>query len=227
MATGPPKFSSNTSNAMLIPVNELLSFLTLVIVFALSPGPNMMLYLTYTFTYGRKAGWSTAAGVMSSFVVHISAILLGITALLVTTPYALDLLRYCGIAYLVYLAVKNLQPVRWKETAAERKTTGLWKFYRDGFIGNILNPGSMMLYFSILPQFVHPERGNVPGQTILLGGVQMLGSFVTNCTIVFFAGYAADTFFKNEKYQQRIRYVMSALIVVFAVKMLFFKVRQA
>jgi len=208
-----------------MPFNELLSYMTLVIVFALTPGPNMMLYLTYTFEYGRKAGWATALGIVSAFIIHVSAIVLGLTALLVANPAALDVLRYCGIIYLFYLAIRNLKTIKWKKTEEAGKVSGLRKFYVDGFIGNLLNPGSLMLYFSILPQFIHPERGNVLGQNLMLGGLQMLGSFITNCTIIFFAGYAADTFFKNEKYQQWLRYCMSALIILFAVKMLFFKMK--
>ncbi len=203
--------------------NELLSFMALVIVFALTPGPNMMLFLTYTFEYGRKAGWATAAGVVSSFVIHITALILGLTALLVATPYALDTLRYFGIAYLVYLAIRNLKTTQWKEPGEEKDIKPASYFFIRGFIGNLLNPGSLFLYFSLLPQFIHPERGNIIMQNILLGGLQMLGSFTTNCTVIFFAGYATDTFFKNEKYQQRIRYIMSFLIIVFAGKILFMK----
>ncbi|MBL0182840.1 MAG: LysE family translocator [Chitinophagaceae bacterium] len=208
-----------------MPFNEFLSYMTLVIVFALTPGPNMMLYLTYTFEYGRKAGWATAAGVVSSFVFHVSAVAFGLTALLLSHPQVFEIIRYCGIAYLFYLAYKNLKTIKWKEAGQRRTVVNLRRFYTDGFIGNLLNPGSLMLYFSILPQFVHPERGHVLRQNLMLGGLQMLGSFITNCTIVFFAGYAADTFFKNEKYQQWLRYCMSALIILFAVKMLFFKMK--
>ena len=207
-----------------MPLNELLIYISVVVGFALTPGPNMMLYLTYTFEYGRKAGWATVAGIVSAFIVHITAIVLGLTALLVAMPHALDLLRYCGIAYLFYLAIRNLKRVQWKKTdTAGNNEEGLGKFYFKGMIGNLLNPGSLFLYFSILPQFIHPERGHVLGQNLMLGGLQMLFSFMTNCIIVFFAGYATNTFFKNEMYQQWVRYVMSFLIVLFAIKMLFFK----
>jgi threonine/homoserine/homoserine lactone efflux protein len=203
--------------------NELLAYMTLVVVFALTPGPNMMLFLTYTFEYGRKAGWATAAGVVSSFVIHITALILGLTALLVATPYALDTLRYCGIAYLIYLAVRNLKTVQWKEPGEEKDMRPISHFFTRGFIGNLLNPGSLFLYFSLLPQFIHPQKGNIAMQNILLGGLQMTGSFITNCTVIFFAGFATNAFFKNQRYQQRMRWVMSFLIIVFAVKMLFLK----
>ncbi len=203
--------------------NELLIYIGFVVGFALTPGPNMMLYLTYTFEYGRKAGWATVAGIASSFVVHITAIALGLTAILIAMPHALDVLRYCGIAYLVYLAITNLKTVTWKTGTGVTENKGLGKFYVKGLIGNLLNPGAMFLYFSVLPQFMHPEQGHLLLQNLRLGGIQMLCSFITNCMVVYVAGFASQSFFKNEKYQRWVRYTMSFLIVLFAVKMLFLK----
>jgi threonine/homoserine/homoserine lactone efflux protein len=204
-------------------VNELLVYISFVVGFALTPGPNMMLYLTYTFEYGRKAGWATAAGIASSFLVHITAIVFGLTAILIRMPHALDVLRYCGIAYLLYLAITNLKIVQWKAGKAQGTEAGSGVFYLKGFIGNLLNPGSLFLYFSVLPQFLHPERGQLLLQNVKLGGIQMLCSFVTNCTIVYLAGFATQTFFQNERYQRIVRYSMSFFIILFAAKMLFMK----
>lgn len=208
-----------------MPFNELVVYIGFVVGFALTPGPNMMLFLTYTFEYGRKAGWTTAAGIVSSFVIHITAVVLGLTALLVTMPYALEMLRYCGIAYLLYLAIRNLKNQELTKPSESGKGTRLRRFYFSGFIGNLLNPGSIFLYFSILPQYIHPERGGLMTQSLLLGGIQMLGSFMTNCTVIFFAGYATKSFLENEKYQQRLRVIMSFLIIVFALRMLFIQVK--
>jgi len=202
-------------------VNELLVYISFVVGFALTPGPNMMLYLTYTFEYGRKAGWATAAGIVSSFVVHITAIVLGLTAILVSSPHTLDIIRYCGIGYLVYLAIANLKTVKWQAGNASVGNAGLVLFYRNGFIGNLLNPGSLFLYFSVLPQFLHPERGQLLLQNIRLGLLQMICSFITNCTIIYVAGFASETFFKNETYQKRVRFVMSIFILLFALQLLF------
>jgi len=206
-----------------MPFSELLSYILLVVGFALTPGPNMMIYLAYTFEYGRKAGWATAAGVASSFVVHITAIAFGLTALLVSIPHTLDVLRYCGIGYLIYLAITNLKTVKWKNGDAPFTNAGLGTFFLKGFTGNLLNPGSLFLYFSVLPQFIQPERGHLLLQNIKLGCIQMFFSFITNSSIIYFAGFATDTFFKNEKYQKWVRYVMSAFILLFAIKLLFFK----
>jgi threonine/homoserine/homoserine lactone efflux protein len=210
---------------MQMQVNELITYIAFVLGFALTPGPNMMLYLTYTFEYGRKAGWETASGVVCSFVVHITAIILGLSAILVSSPYALDVLRYCGIVYLIYLAVINLKVVKWKTDNVVIENTGSGYFFIKGLIGNLLNPGSFFLYFSILPQFIHPERGYIWLQNVKLGSLQMLFSFLTNCTIIYFAGFVTDSFFKNERYQRLVRITMSLFILAFAMKMIFFKVQ--
>jgi len=209
----------------MMPVNELLVYILFVVGFALTPGPNMMLYLTYTFEYGRRAGWATAAGIVSAFVVHITAIVLGLTAILVAMPHALNLLRYLGIAYLLFLAVKNLKPVQWERNEHTVEHEGLSHFYVKGFTGNLLNPGSLFLYFSLLPQFIHPERGHFLAQNLVLGGLQMLFSFITNCTIIYFAGFATRLFLQHEKYQRWVRITMSILIAAFALQLLFFKTR--
>ena len=202
-------------------LNELIIYIFFVIGFAVSPGPNQMLYLMYTFEYGRKAGWATAAGIVSSFVIHIIAIIMGLTAILLSMPLALNIVRYFGIGYLFYLAIRNVKISQWKKSTDSNRAESLSPFYFKGFIGNLLNPGSFVLYFSLIPQFIHPDRGNFLRQILLLASFQMLFSFITNCTIIFFAGYATNTFFKNVKYEKRIRYAMSIFIIVFAFKLLY------
>lgn len=203
--------------------DELIIFMVFVVGFALTPGPNMMLYLTYTFEYGRKAGWATAAGIVSAFVFHIIAIIMGLTALLVSVPSGLQILKYAGIAYLLYLAYTNLKIIKWKSSEEEIDIDELSHFYVKGLIGNLLNPGSVLLYFALLPQFIKPYNGDMIVQNLSLGILQMVGSFVTNCILIYFAGYAT-AFFKNEKYQKLVRYSMSILIVLFALKLLLVKI---
>ena len=206
-----------------MPLNELALYMMFVVGFALTPGPNMMLYLAHTFEHGRKAGWITVAGITTAFLVPVTAIVLGLSALLTAAPVILDVLRYTGIAYLLFLAWKNLKLVSWKTNDAAAEQSSMRQFYMGGLIGNLLNPGTVLLYFSLIPQFIHPERGHILLQNLELCGLQMLGSTVTNATVVFLAGFATEAFFKNEKRQQWVRIVMSILIAAFAVKMLFWK----
>jgi threonine/homoserine/homoserine lactone efflux protein len=202
---------------------DFIPFMLLVIGLALTPGPNMMLYISHTLSYGRMAGWATVAGITSAFVFHISATILGLTALLVAVPVAYSILKYAGIAYLLYLAWKNIQNKEWATAMVNLndRDKKLSYFYIRGFIGNILNPQTTILYFSLLPQFIHPEQGRVWLQNIQLGGLQMLGSTLTNLLIVYIVSKASAGFLQNARYQKYIRYTMSALLAAFALKLLF------
>ena len=203
--------------------NDWIVYMVFVVGFALTPGPNLMLYLTHTFEYGRRAGWATVAGISSAFLFHITATVLGLSALLLSVPEALQILRYIGVAYLLFLAWKNLKTVNWSTAQEEKESLSYWQFYWKGLLGNLLNPGTVLLYFSLIPQFLHPDQQHIIKQNLALCGMQVLGSTITNTTIVFVAGFAADALMMNGKYQRNIRIAMSLLIVVFALKMLFWR----
>lgn len=182
----------------------------------------MMLYISYTLSYGRSAGWATVAGITSAFVVHISATILGLTALLLAFPVAYNALKYAGIAYLLWIAFRNLRGREWAAASAATAEKKHWSyFYLRGFVGNILNPQTTILYFSLLPQFIDPAAGQVWLQNIKLGAVQMLGSTATNMLLVWVVGGASGAFLQNPRYQRIIRYTMSALLAAFAIKLIF------
>ena len=157
---------------------------------------------------------------LPDFLFHIAAIVLGLSALLMAAPVALNILRWLGIAYLLFLAWKNVKVVSWRSNDNSDEQKSFIQFYISGLIGNLLNPGTLLLYFSLIPQFIEPQRKHILLQNIELCGLQMLGSTVTNCTVVFLAGFATEAFFKNEKRQQWLRYIMSLLIAAFAIRML-------
>ena len=131
---------------------------------------------------------------------------------------------YAGITYLLWLAYKNLQQKQWQtpETINLKKKTASY-FYIRGFVGNILNPQTTIRYFSLLPQFI--RSGSEPRwlQNSKLGGLQMLGSTITNVLIVFLVGKAPAGFLQNSVYQKYIRYAISILLAAFALKLLFVK----
>lgn len=222
--TGLRKFISNRlpSNLCCMLIKELIPFLVLVVGLALTPGPNMMLYISHTLSYGRVAGFATVAGITSAFVIHITATILGLTALLLTMPVAYQVLRYAGIGYLFFLAIKLFRNRDFLVSSQDPgQIHATWYYYQRGFIGNLLNPQTTILYFSLLPQFVSPEKGRVWLQNLQLGLLQMAGSTVTNLLVVLLVAQVSAGFIQNPVYQKWIRYAMSLLLAAFAVKLLF------
>lgn len=201
-----------------------LPFILLVTGMALLPGPNMMLYVSQTIAYGRKAGWLTVAGITSAFVVHITATVLGVTALLTEAPMVFSTIQVAGAAYLVFLAYKIWKAPPVEMLNLERvEQMPLLSFWVKGFVGNVLNPQTTILYFSLLPQFIKPEQGHFVQQNLTLGGIQMLCSTVTNVTVVYFVSKATGAINSNHRRQLIIRRIMAAILAIFALKLLWAK----
>ncbi len=199
-------------------------FILLVTGIALLPGPNMMLYVSQTIAYGRKAGWLTVAGITSAFVVHITATVLGVTALLTEAPMVFSTIQVAGAAYLVFLAYKIWKAPPVQMLNFERvEQMPLLSFWVKGFVGNVLNPQTTILYFSLLPQFIKPEQGHFVQQNLTLGGIQMLCSTVTNVTVVYVVSKATGAINSNHRRQLIIRRIMAAILAIFALKLLWAK----
>lgn len=81
------------------------AFLAATIVLALVPGPDMVLITATGLSQGRAAGVMTALGVALAGLIHTCGVALGISAIIATSPLALDVIRFGGAIYLAWLAI--------------------------------------------------------------------------------------------------------------------------
>src|SRR5450830_1002765 len=77
---------------------------------ALTPGPNMIYLISRSISQGRRAGFISLGGVALGFLFYMLCAAFGITAFVFAVPYAYDVLRFGGAAYLFYLAWQTLKP---------------------------------------------------------------------------------------------------------------------
>ena len=82
------------------------TFVAVVVVFALIPGPTVILVVGQAISYGRKSVFPLAAGVVLGDFVAMSLSMLGLGAILATSATLFTLLKWFGVAYLIYLGVK-------------------------------------------------------------------------------------------------------------------------
>lgn len=169
---------------------SLAAFALLALDMVLTPGPPSMASLV-----ACSICQAPAAGLVSLGVVfYMLCTALGITALLMAVPYALayDALRYAGALYLAGLAWRARRPggrpafeVRALPRDSDRK------LFLIGFVTNLLNPKIAVLYLSLLPQFIDPEKGSVLTQSLVLGGTQIVISVSFNALIAASTGSIA------------------------------------
>jgi len=186
----------------------------------LTPGPNMAYLVSRSICQGRAAGLMSLAGVMLGFVPYVLLAAFGITALLFAVPFAYDGLRFAGALYLGWMAWNALKPggrspFEVRPLAAESPR----RLFTMGLMTNLLNPKIAALYLSLLPQFVDRSAGDVAGQTLLLGAVQVCISLGVNFVIVTTAG-AIATFLAGRPLWTRLqRWVMGTVLAGLALRM--------
>ena len=158
----------------------------------LTPGPNMIYLVSRSICQGRRAGLVSLGGVALGFVFYMVCAAVGITALVMTVPYAYDALRVAGALYLAYLAWQALKPGgRSAFQVRELPHDSRIRLFAMGFVTNLANPKIAVMYLSLLPQFIVPGHGSVLAQSLALGCVQIAVSVSVNALIACAAGSIA------------------------------------
>jgi threonine/homoserine/homoserine lactone efflux protein len=201
---------------------ELGWFALAALVLVLTPGPNMIYCVSRTLCQGRRAGFTSLAGVLLGFLVHLLAAALGLTALLLAVPLAFDAIKLAGAAYLLWLAWQAVRPggtapFQARELPVDRPAV----LFRMGFLTNLLNPKVAMFYLSFFPQFLHPDHGPVLLQSLQLGAVQIGVSGAVNAAIVLGAGAITAFLSRSRGWLQAQRWVMGGVLGALAVRIAF------
>lgn len=133
------------------------------------PGPSVLYIVTRSIDGGRAAGLVSVLGVHTGTLAHIAAAAAGISALLMSSAVAFNMVRYAGAAYLIWLGINRLlgrQDDGGPRVARERR---LSRVYVQGILVNVLNPKTALFFLAFLPQFVDVSRGAALAQTMFFG----------------------------------------------------------
>lgn len=164
------------------------TFLMAGIVLNLTPGADVAFASACGVSGGWRAGVAAAVGISSGSVLHILLAAVGLSAAVLAVPYAYDIIRYLGAAYLAYLAWRS-----WNATGPEHQPDGASQMahaIRRGFVTNVMNPKVALFIMALLPQFTDPAIGPVWHQIVALGAI-----FITTGLIITSAyGAAAGVF---------------------------------
>jgi threonine/homoserine/homoserine lactone efflux protein len=180
----------------------------------LTPGPNMIYLVSRSVTQGRRAGLISLLGVAAGFGVYLVAAAAGLTAVFALVPALYTVLKLAGAAYLLWLAWQALRPGgRAAFAPRELPADPPRRLFTMGLVTNLLNPKIAILYVSLLPQFVDPERGPVALQSLLLGLTQITVAITVNALIVLGAGSIAAFLAGRPRWERAQRRLMGTVLV--------------
>ncbi len=173
----------------MIDIQTILLFGAASLALCITPGPDMILVAARSAAQGRKAGFVTQFGVAAGSAFHAVILALGLSQLFLAVPYAYDLVRYLGAAYLLYLAWQAFTAREGfsSQTSSERKLS-LFVIFKQGFFSNLLNPKVALFYLALFPQFLVPENGSVGLQIMVLAIIFQLVDLAVHAVVIWLAG---------------------------------------
>jgi threonine/homoserine/homoserine lactone efflux protein len=155
--------------------------LTCVII-EITPGPNMAWLAVTSAAKGRRAGLMAVAGVATGLAVIGIAAAFGLAALISASPVLWNVLRWGGVAWLLYLAWEA-----WTDADGVVEATDSRTWFNRGLITNLLNPKAAVFYVAMLPGFLIPTAPVLP-QTLILTAVFVVIATSIHAGIVLASG---------------------------------------
>lgn len=141
-----------------------LAFLAACWVISLSPGAGAIASMSCGLQYGFWRGYWNALGLQLGLVLQIAVIAAGVGAILAASATAFQVIKWFGVAYLVYLAVKQWRalPADVTDETAVRPIGKPLSLVFRGFLVNVSNPKALVFMLAVLPQFINPQAALVP-----------------------------------------------------------------
>lgn len=195
------------------PIANLSLFIAAAFVLLITPGPAVLYIVTRSVDLGRKAGLVSVCGIETGNLCQVIAATFGLTAIVLSSALAFDVIKFLGAAYLIYIGVRKLiTPVQVAEQAVI-KEKNLRRIYGQGLLIAVLNPKPALFYLAFLPQFVDPARGSVALQTLVLGLIYAGMAWITDSCYALLAGTAGNWLKTSPWYLRFQRYVAGTIYI--------------
>jgi threonine/homoserine/homoserine lactone efflux protein len=199
----------------------ILHFAIATFIIAITPGPDMTLFVGRALAQGRAAGFACMAGAMTGILVHTSLVALGLSALIVASPQAFVVLKVAGAGYLVWLAY---QAIRHGSAFSPEKQAGgspsIMRNWATGLGINLLNPKIILFFMTFLPQFVSAADPHAPAKLFFLGLLFIPLSLPVTVPMVIAADGFSRLLRKTPTVTRVVDYLFAGVFTAFAVKIL-------
>ncbi|WP_120994320.1 homoserine/homoserine lactone efflux protein [Stutzerimonas urumqiensis] len=161
-----------------------LAFFVASCVISLSPGAGAIASMSSGLQHGFWRGYWNAIGLQLGLALQIAVVAAGVGAVLATSALAFTLIKWFGVAYLVWLAIKQWQarPAELPQAGQDASSARPWSLVARGFLVNASNPKAVVFMLAVLPQFIDPARP-------LLEQYLVIGVTMVVVDLIVMAGY--------------------------------------
>ncbi|MEQ6378522.1 LysE family translocator [Bacillaceae bacterium S4-13-56] len=198
-----------------------LSFLGVALLLTIMPGPDILFVIAQSISQNKKAGISTALGLCTRLLVHITAVTLGISALIYQSVTAFTIIKYAGVAYLLYMAWQSFREKENSIKLEEHQKLDYTSLYKKGILMNILNPKVSLFFLALLPQFVVKPMGFVPLQMLLLGIIFLVQAFFIFTIVSIFSEKTKQVLVRSSFLSKNLHHVKGSILAIIGIQIAF------
>jgi len=191
------------------------------VVLVLAPGPDMIYMLGRCIAQGRKAGLMAALGFNLGGYTHLTAAVLGLSAIIATSATAFTVVKWLGAAYLIYLGIGTLRSDTKSISFDTRDVAGLSanSILWQAFLSDVLNPKIALFFLALLPQFVDAGAPHPTLRIVLLGVTVNMICLVGNCVLVTLSAYVTGSLRRNSSVAAWLRKALGATFVALGLRL--------
>jgi len=201
----------------MIDSSKLILFISAVFMFLIIPGPAVVYIVTQSVAQGRLAGLISALGMAVGGVGHVIAASLGISALLMSSLVAFNVVKYLGAAYLIYLGVCKLYTQEESQELEFSNNKKQSRIFYQAILVNLLNPKTAIFFLAFLPQFISTSNGSVSKQILFLGAIIILMGLINDSLYAFLAGSMGEWLRSSSKVKRIKRYFSGGVYIILGV----------
>ena len=205
-------------------MNDFFTFLVLSLFVVMSPGIDTALITKRTISDGRQDGYKMALGITTGSLVHTFAAAFGLSAILMQSAVAFEIVKYVGAIYLIYLGASSIfarKKIKDDSLTNEREFDNKKSAFKQGLFSNVLNPKVAMFFLTFLPQFVKAGTDTTI-QLVSMGVIYTILSITWFFVYVFFINYLRD-WLMSVKVQRAMDKVTGIILIGFGLKLAFEK----
>jgi threonine/homoserine/homoserine lactone efflux protein len=175
------------------------SFLLTSLIVVASPGTGVLYTLAVALAQGSRASVAAAFGCTLGILPQMVGAMLGLAAILHTSALAFAALKWCGVAYLLYMAWQALRETGALAIKAEPSQKSDRRVIVTAILINILNPKLSIFFYAFLPQFIAIDEPHPVARLLELSGAFMLMTFVVFAIYGLFAAAVRDRVISRPK----------------------------
>lgn len=216
-----PVMTFDFANFDFIPsLGTILGFSLASFALAITPGPDMLLFLSRTVTGGRAAGFAAMLGAIAGMVVHMTLAAFGLSALLAASATAFFILKVVGGLYLLWLAYGAIR--HGSSFSIDREGVPQQSLRATILTGvgiNLTNPKVIVFFVTFLPQFIDAGDPHASGKLMFLGVLFLVIGVPTNILVVLIAERVTGFMQSSPRAMRYFDYGMASIMAAFALKL--------